>query len=152
MYQNHYNDLSNKQNKLTNPLTKSDVVNNLTTTTTNVPLSAAQGKVLNESMKSIGDVVQIGALTATSGTITLIQPLTNFREILFCVNITGVGVVASSQVAVNYFINYMNSTPSRHIVGTTLDKLYEADFYYASGKIAMLNGINISGVTIFGIK
>lgn len=39
---------SNKQDKLTNPLTKSDVVNNLTTTTTNVPLSAAQGKALKD--------------------------------------------------------------------------------------------------------
>lgn len=144
--------LSNKQDKLTNPLTKSDVVNNLTTATTNVPLSAAQGKILNDSMKSIGDVVQIGALTATSGTITLTQPLTNFREILFCVNLTGAGVVASSQVAVDYFVNYMNSVSSRHIVGNVLDILYEADFYYSSGKINMLNGKNISGVTIFGIK
>ena len=42
--------LTNKQAKLTNPLTKSDVVNNLTTTTTNVPLSAAQGKALNDKI------------------------------------------------------------------------------------------------------
>lgn len=41
--------LDGKQDALTNPLTKSDVVNNLTTTTTNVPLSAAQGKALNNN-------------------------------------------------------------------------------------------------------
>ena len=44
--------LSNKQDKLTNPLTKSDVINNLTTSTTNVPLSANQGKVLNTKITS----------------------------------------------------------------------------------------------------
>lgn len=42
--------LANKQDKLTNPLTKADVVNNLTTTTTNVPLSAAQGKAVNDKL------------------------------------------------------------------------------------------------------
>jgi hypothetical protein len=40
------------QTKLTNPLTKSDVIDNLTTTTTNVPLSANQGKVLNGKFSS----------------------------------------------------------------------------------------------------
>ena len=40
---------STYQTKLTDPLTKSDVINNLTTTTTNVPLSAAQGKALNDN-------------------------------------------------------------------------------------------------------
>ena len=36
-----------------NCLKKSDVVNNLTTTTTNVPLSAAQGKVLNDNLNNL---------------------------------------------------------------------------------------------------
>lgn len=45
-----YDALSNKQDKLTDPLTKSDVVNNLSTPTTNVPLSAAQGKVINDKL------------------------------------------------------------------------------------------------------
>lgn len=45
-----YDALANKQDKLTNPLTKADVVNNLTTTTTNVPLSAAQGKAVNDKL------------------------------------------------------------------------------------------------------
>lgn len=46
--------MSDKQDKLTNPLTKSDVINNLTTTTTNVPLSANQGKILNDKFSVMG--------------------------------------------------------------------------------------------------
>ena len=44
------NDLSNKQDKLINPITQSDVVNNLTSTSANKPLSAYQGKLLNDSL------------------------------------------------------------------------------------------------------
>lgn len=40
--------LANKQDKLTNPLVQADVINNLTSTATNKPLSAYQGKVLND--------------------------------------------------------------------------------------------------------
>lgn len=42
--------LNSKQDKLANPLTQSDVINNLTSTSTNKPLSAAQGKVLNDTI------------------------------------------------------------------------------------------------------
>lgn len=45
--------LDGKQSKLTNPLTKSDVVNNLTSTSTNVPLSAYQGKVLKDDLDKV---------------------------------------------------------------------------------------------------
>lgn len=38
--------LAGKQDKLINPLTQTDVVNNLTSTATNKPLSAAQGRAL----------------------------------------------------------------------------------------------------------
>ena len=38
---------------------KTDVVNNLTSTATNVPLSAAQGKALNDSVNAIKDSVNI---------------------------------------------------------------------------------------------
>lgn len=47
--------LENKQDKLTNPLTQSDVVNNLTSTSTNKPLSAYQGKLLNDFKQPIND-------------------------------------------------------------------------------------------------
>jgi hypothetical protein len=43
---------TSKQDKLTNPLTKSDVVNNLNTTTTNVPLSANMGKALQDRLST----------------------------------------------------------------------------------------------------
>lgn len=42
--------IANKQGKLTNPLTQSDVMNVLTSTLTTKPLSAYQGKVLNEKI------------------------------------------------------------------------------------------------------
>ena len=42
--------LTNKQDKLTNPLVQADVVNNLTSTATNKPLSAYQGKLLNDTL------------------------------------------------------------------------------------------------------
>lgn len=38
---------------------KTDVVNNLTSTATNVPLSAAQGKALNDSVNAINDRVNV---------------------------------------------------------------------------------------------
>jgi len=60
-------DLDNKQDKLTNPLTKSDVVNNLTTTTTNVPLSAAQGKALNDAKQPKTMSTTIAGATTVEG-------------------------------------------------------------------------------------
>ena len=61
--------LGNKQDKLTNPLTKSDVVNNLTTSTTNVPLSAAQGKALNDKLGNKQDK-QDSSLTTSAKTVS----------------------------------------------------------------------------------
>ncbi len=47
-------------------LTKDDVVNNLTSTSTRVPLSAAQGKVLNEKIESIsGGAYQLSFMVST---------------------------------------------------------------------------------------
>lgn len=57
-----YDALETKQDKLVNPLTKSDVVNNLNTTTTNLPLSANMGKKLQDE-KASKDV----ATTSTDG-------------------------------------------------------------------------------------
>lgn len=45
--------LSALNSNFINCLKKSDVVNNLTTTTTNVPLSASQGKVLNDKLSNL---------------------------------------------------------------------------------------------------
>ena len=64
--------LSNKQDKLTNPLVQSDVVDNLTSTATNKPLSAAQGKALNTNKANIGALAE-----KTSGTHTFTFKWTN---------------------------------------------------------------------------
>lgn len=56
--------LAKKQDKLTNPLTESDVVDNLTSTTTKKPLSAAQGKILNDKISQKSRVfVQLATIT-----------------------------------------------------------------------------------------
>ena len=62
------NALDGKQDALTNPLTKADVVNNLTTTTTNVPLSAAQGKNLNTNKqpKTLATPLTLGGVQYTT--------------------------------------------------------------------------------------
>lgn len=62
------NALDGKQDALTNPLTKADVVNNLTTTTTNVPLSAAQGKNLNTNKqpKTLATPLTLGGIQYTT--------------------------------------------------------------------------------------
>lgn len=62
------NALDGKQDALTNPLTKADVVNNLTTTTTNVPLSAAQGKALNNNKqpKTLATPITLGGVQYTT--------------------------------------------------------------------------------------
>ena len=49
-----------------NCLKKSDVVNNLTTTTTNVPLSAAQGKVLNDKITNLSKSTTLLASISTN--------------------------------------------------------------------------------------
>jgi len=72
--------LAGKQDKLTNPLTKSDVINNLTTTTTNVPLSAAQGKKLfdNSGVYKLLGSANTPTTPNTAVTITLNESANNF--------------------------------------------------------------------------
>ena len=57
---------NNKQNALTNPLTQSDVKNNLTSTDTTKPLSAYQGKVLDS--RKLGEFVSATDVTISSVT------------------------------------------------------------------------------------
>lgn len=47
--------LGNKQDKLTNPLVQADIINVLTSTDSTKPLSAAQGKVLNDAKQNKTD-------------------------------------------------------------------------------------------------
>lgn len=81
----YINDLSNKQDKLTNPLTRSNIVNNLTSTSTTNVLSAAQGKVLKDSLDSslksrtvLGNVIGTGAQKDTN----ISKDLTSYKFIL----------------------------------------------------------------------
>lgn len=50
--------LATKQDKLTNPLTQSDVIDNLTSTSAVKPLSANQGKNLDESIENMSKNIQ----------------------------------------------------------------------------------------------
>lgn len=59
--------LESKQDKLTNPLTRSDVVDSLTSTSTNTPLSAAQGKALRDTILKIFATSGIKTLNSTYG-------------------------------------------------------------------------------------
>lgn len=59
-----FNKFADYQIKLTNPLTKADVVDDLVTTTTNVPLSAAQGKALKDAVDTKASSSDLTALTA----------------------------------------------------------------------------------------
>lgn len=57
-------DLAGKQDKLTNPLTQTDIVNNLSSTAANKPLSANQGKILNDKISQKSRVfVQLATIT-----------------------------------------------------------------------------------------
>ena len=74
---------SGKQNKLTNPLTQADVVDNLTSTSTVLPLSAKQGKALNDKFASYQPLLTnpitqsdvINNLTSTS----TVKPLSAYQ-------------------------------------------------------------------------
>lgn len=63
---------------LTNPLTQSDVVNNLTSTSTTAPLSAAQGKTLRD------DVGTLSSLTTTA-TSTLVAAINELNSRLLVI-------------------------------------------------------------------
>ncbi|MDD6195262.1 MAG: hypothetical protein PUB19_10305 [Lachnospiraceae bacterium] len=71
--------LDGKQDKLTNPLTKSDVVNNLTSSATNVPLSANQGKVLNDKLTDLVTLENYtyDSVSIAAGTAPVVTPKSN---------------------------------------------------------------------------
>ena len=74
-----------------NCLKKSDVVNNLTTTTTNVPLSAAQGKVLNDKITNLSKSTTLLASISTNTAIpyTLGASIKHYRYIYIKVTADG---------------------------------------------------------------
>ena len=74
-----------------NCLKKSDVVNNLTTTTTNVPLSAAQGKVLNDKITNLSKSTTLLASisTNTANPYALGASIKSYRYIYIKVTVDG---------------------------------------------------------------
>ena len=66
--------LSNKQDTLINPLTRGNVINNLTSANTDLPLSAYQGKVLNAAIATKNTVsaqILAGQVTLKNGQATV---------------------------------------------------------------------------------
>ncbi len=86
---------SGKQDKLTNPLTQSDVVNNLTSTATNKPLSAAQGKKLGAYPKIFNVIGEIansdGGAARGTGVATVILYASGLAKIEYQYTITTAG-------------------------------------------------------------
>lgn len=90
---------SGKQDKLTNPLTQSDVVNNLTSTATNKPLSAAQGKTVNDKVKTypkilncVGEIANsVGGAAIGTGVATVTLYASGLAKIDYQYTITTAG-------------------------------------------------------------
>lgn len=80
--------LSTKQDKLTNPLTQADVINNLTSTATNKPLSAAQGRELNGLKFNTSNVKNDWNATGTSTVPTSYMANSIYKK-LWGANISG---------------------------------------------------------------
>lgn len=117
-------------------MTKSDVVNNLTTTTTNVPLSAAQGKVLNDKYNSIGNATLLGSVgsnqSSTSASITLSQSLDNFKYVLLKLDADGYEDVKMFPVSI---LSTKGNLSGR---GYHL-KVYATDSYYCEVNVGFYN-------------
>ena len=85
--------LALKQDKLTDPLTKSDVVNNLTSSSTDLPLSAAMGKSLNTKVGVLGTVYTTNTVatnSAQSASFTLVgMSIANVPAGVYVISSTG---------------------------------------------------------------
>lgn len=68
-----------------NLLEDKDIVNNLTTTSTNKVLSANQGKILNEYISNAENVVQLwtGSAQSNPNKVNLSDRYTNYRALIF---------------------------------------------------------------------
>ena len=116
--------LSAKQDKLTNPLTQSDVVNNLTSTSTTKPLSANQGKVLydgytNRDNQLLGDIRLRKSISSTYKLANLAYDcgenglnhihFTNWVDNTDFPALYGSGIILSCADASNFRILYMTT-------------------------------------------
>lgn len=116
--------LSGKQDKLTNPLTQSDVVNNLNSTSTTKPLSANQGKVLydgytNQDNQLLGNIRLRKSISSTYKLADLVYDcgqaglnhihFTNWVDNIDFPELYGSGIILSCVDASNYRILYMTT-------------------------------------------
>lgn len=103
-------DIDAKQDKLTNPLTQSDVVDNLTSTSTVLPLSANQGKALKDSLDALGTSVILyqhtGAVSAQNITVT---NLSKFRTITVCIVGGSDAIISSTTIAYDILSTFKTS-------------------------------------------
>lgn len=90
-------------------LTTTDVINNLTSTATNKPLSAAQGKALNDM------ITGISAVTITGSAVTLTA--NNLFDISFSVSRTGYTAIAVT----GYNLNDRAVADKLGVSGTVLE-------------------------------
>lgn len=114
--------IDGKQDKLTNPLTQSDVKNNLTSTDTNKPLSASQGKVLNDKIANkkltIGTptVVYNGDSTYITNTTTLYTATSDGFITLCPVIMSGYGSIYIGSTN-NFYFNALPNEMRANISG-----------------------------------
>lgn len=102
-------------------LTTTDVINNLTSTATNKPLSAAQGKALNDMITGI----IAATITGSSATLTA----NNFFDISFNVSRTGYTAIAVT----GYNLGDREVANKLAVSGTLLDNNNTAHIYGKCG-------------------
>ena len=83
-------------------LNTTDVVNDLTSTSTTAPLSAAQGKALNDKIP-IKEIVHVSGTTSQTGIIEI--TITNIYAYAFCVTNVSKGLSTPYSVTVDNFNN-----------------------------------------------
>ena len=108
-----------------NCLKKSDVVNNLTTTTTNVPLSAAQGKVLNDKITNLSKSTTLLASISTNtvNPYALGASIKSYRYIY-------IKVIADGNTDTLFIQSSLCSNSEKHCY-----RCWGNDYYYVEGHI-----------------
>ena len=81
---------------LTAKVSTSDIVNNLTSVLTNAPLSAYQGKILNDAIKTINDSLAV---------VSLYNPSTNSISVDFLYNVITSPNSGTSDIVINSYSN-----------------------------------------------
>lgn len=122
-------DLDDKQDKLTNPLTRSNIVNNLTSTSATDVLSAAQGRVLYTRENSRTVLKNVGPVAGgtTSNQTVSTNKFSDFRNLLFILY-TGSVYLDTKMMDKNLF----TAGNTVRVFWYDNHNLYYADFSYLS--------------------